>query len=238
MDRFNKDDLIVLYVLSHNYYKSPACLNEMGAAWALKKTYMAFLLSKFGFEEIRGCIDANQISIKLDEGDNSNLKHRLFELKEMLTEEFKLRIMSNTSWERKRDKFLSEIENIRKNSVSLENEVEKDEINNNARNMSKDASVMLIYAATEEDGQILVVPYIDGTSIEIGDINFIKDGLPREVARWKGAIAELEKNEYIKKSGKNGEIYEITNMGYKCVDVLKEKYSIKTKEDIQKYIDN
>ena len=33
----NKNDLLVLFVLSDNYYKSPACLNEMGAAWVLKK---------------------------------------------------------------------------------------------------------------------------------------------------------------------------------------------------------
>ena len=56
-------------MLSDNYYKSPACLNEMGAAWVLKKEYRSILLPGFDYKEIEGAINPRKIGIKLDDDD-------------------------------------------------------------------------------------------------------------------------------------------------------------------------
>ena len=40
-------------MLSKNYYNSPACLNEMGAAWVLKSDYQSILIPPFDFENIK-----------------------------------------------------------------------------------------------------------------------------------------------------------------------------------------
>lgn len=110
---FTTNELLVVYILSNNYYKSVACLNEMGAAWVLKKDYMSLLLPGFEFEKIKGAIDPCQIGIKLD-GDEEFTKHRLGELKDMCVKLFNLEAITATRWERKRDEFIASINNLRR----------------------------------------------------------------------------------------------------------------------------
>ena len=111
VNSFQNLDLHVIYVLSHNYYSRPACLNEMGAVWALKQRWTAMLLPGFGFEDVQGCIAPLKIGIKLDDLEMDILKHRLGELKDNLISEFDLRQVNNSYWERKRDAFIERIRN-------------------------------------------------------------------------------------------------------------------------------
>lgn len=69
-------------VLSENYYKSPACLNEMGASWILNKKYTAILTPNFKFTEIKGAINPHQLSFKMNDFI------RLYEFLESTAEEF------------------------------------------------------------------------------------------------------------------------------------------------------
>lgn len=59
------NNVFVIFMLSYNYYKSIPCLNEMGAAWALKKKHQSILLPGFEYTQIRGAIDPYNISFKL-----------------------------------------------------------------------------------------------------------------------------------------------------------------------------
>lgn len=113
---FQNSNLHVIYILSKEYYDSPACLNEMGASWVLRHKWTSILLPKFDFNQIEGCIDKNQISIKLDDTDKDLLNRRLDELKNDIIEEFKLSELSSSYWERKRNEFLSKITEISKNN--------------------------------------------------------------------------------------------------------------------------
>ena len=113
---FQNSNLHVIYLLSKEYYDSPACLNEMGASWVLRHKWTSILLPKFDFSQIEGCIDKNQISIKLDDTDKDLLNLRLEELKNDIIEEFKLSEFNSSYWERKRNEFLSKITEISKNS--------------------------------------------------------------------------------------------------------------------------
>lgn len=118
VDIFQNYELHVIYMLSHNYYKSAASLNEMGAAWALKQRWTAILLPDFDFKEISGCIDKEQISIKLDEENEPMLRYRLDALKDALISEFGLENIPIAVWERKREAFLGVISNLTRNEVS------------------------------------------------------------------------------------------------------------------------
>jgi hypothetical protein len=109
VNEFQKSELHVVYIFSKNYYSSAAALNEMGAAWAMKHKWTGILLPGFSFEQLDGCIDKNQISIKLDDPSTVMLKQRLNELKDDLVSEFELEPMDGIRWERKRDRFLEDI---------------------------------------------------------------------------------------------------------------------------------
>ena len=67
----------VVYAFSDNYYSSVATLNEMGAAWVMRCKWTGLLLPGFIFDKLAGCIDKNQICIKLDDPDIITLKQRL-----------------------------------------------------------------------------------------------------------------------------------------------------------------
>lgn len=112
-NEFQTNNLIVLYILSDHYYDSAACLNEMGAAWVLKKTYTSILLPEFNYQEIEGAIDPCKIGIKLD-ADQEELKYRLGELKDLLINQFSLRLISQGKWERYRDKYINEVQHLKK----------------------------------------------------------------------------------------------------------------------------
>lgn len=74
----------IVFVLSENYYESVACLNEMGACWVLNKSYTTVLTPNFEFKNIKGAINPNQISFKLNDLD------RLYEFLENRNDEFNL----------------------------------------------------------------------------------------------------------------------------------------------------
>lgn len=112
VNEFQHSDLHVIYALSKTYYSRPACLNEMGAAWAMKQKWTAILLPGFDFIDIDGCIDSTQVSIKLDAQDRDTLRFRLGELKDNLIAEFGLRKISDYLWEKKRNEFLDAVSKV------------------------------------------------------------------------------------------------------------------------------
>ena len=89
----------------------------MGATWALKHKWDGILLPGFEFEDIKGCIDKTQISIKLDDTDKRMLNYQLGLLKNKIAKEFGLNLINEAIWERKRDEFLDKIDHINEKKV-------------------------------------------------------------------------------------------------------------------------
>ena len=108
---FRNYDIYVIFMLSQNYYNSPACLNEMGAAWVLKSDYTSVLLPGFSYQEIEGAVNPNKIGFKLDDEDEL-LKRRLGELIHILAERTGKSI-PEMLWERKRNDFVEDIKSTK-----------------------------------------------------------------------------------------------------------------------------
>lgn len=100
------EDVIVLIVLSNNYYDSVACLNEMGAVWMGGKSHYVMLLPSFEFSEMEGAIDPRKISLKI------NNKDRLTEFKDEIVKIFNLNNIKASIWEDDRDKFIKQINEL------------------------------------------------------------------------------------------------------------------------------
>lgn len=110
--QFQTSDLHVVYAFSDNYYSSVATLNEMGAAWVMRCKWTGLLLPGFIFDKLAGCIDKNQICIKLDDPDIITLKQRLRQFRDDIIKEFGLESIDEDEWEEKRDDFLDKIKII------------------------------------------------------------------------------------------------------------------------------
>lgn len=96
------EKVLVLFVLSENFYKSPICLCEMGATWMKTNEHIPILIPPFDFGDIQGVIPLTQ-GFKI----NDSLKLNLF--KEKLEKKFQLTPIDNSSWERKRNRSLTRI---------------------------------------------------------------------------------------------------------------------------------
>ena len=114
--QFEDYNLYVVLMLSRNYYKSPACLNEMGAAWVLKADYQAILLPGFTYKSINGAVDPQKISFKLN--DAKERASRLTELKNKVVELLGLAGIDEVIWERHKNEFT---ETVDKTSAALKN---------------------------------------------------------------------------------------------------------------------
>jgi len=96
------EEVLVLFVLSENFYSSPVCLCEMGATWIKTSEHIPILIPPFDFENIKGVIPLTQ-GFKI----NDSLKLNLF--KEKLEKVFDINPIDFTSWERKRDRIIKRI---------------------------------------------------------------------------------------------------------------------------------
>lgn len=208
-DEFENNNLIVIFVLSDNYYKSAPCLNEMGAAWMKKNDYYTVLLPNFEFASIKGAVNPNRIGIKLD-GDLDELKARLGELKDLLISALELKPVLQTKWERNRNDFISKTRNI----MNLAKTTDKASEKSIKATISQDAELLLAYACEDKRGTIMLLDYLSKTTLTTAGWNFIGDDLSsRNIARWTAALEELETNSFVIANTKRN-IYQITNKGY------------------------
>lgn len=106
--KFEQHNVFVIFLLSKQYYDSPACLNEMGAAWALRSQYSTFVLPGFEIPNIKGAINPRQMAIDLS--DAKRVRGKISQLKDRLIEYFHLpETEDDTIWEEDRNKFIEKI---------------------------------------------------------------------------------------------------------------------------------
>ena len=104
--QFNEFELIVLFVHSPRLYQSPVSLNEMGAAWILKKECYSFLTKDCSFNDLKGVIDSKVIAFKAGQEDTYANLH---DFEEMLYEEFGLEKQSGAAAEYIRTTFINAV---------------------------------------------------------------------------------------------------------------------------------
>ena len=104
-EQFLNYSLYVLIVHSENYYKSPICLNEMGATWIMDCDCTSILLPGFDYKRMTGVINNDTIAIKLDNNDEE-IKDKLNELYCKIKEKFNVPPISDVNWEKYRNDFI------------------------------------------------------------------------------------------------------------------------------------
>lgn len=111
---FYKHDLYVIFVHSPRFYSSAVSLNEMGAAWVLKTGFCSILTNDMEYGKMLGVVNNANISIKVNEKEAPALLNDLYK---QLAAVFSLQEMDMNKWERKRDQFLSLVQNLKYEEV-------------------------------------------------------------------------------------------------------------------------
>ncbi|QUC66924.1 toll/interleukin-1 receptor domain-containing protein [Aristaeella hokkaidonensis] len=129
-EQFTNYDLHMLFLLSDNYYESPDCLNEMGAAWVTKADSDIILLPGFSPDKIRGCIGQDMMAVYCD-GDDEILMDRIKQLRDKVCGEFELNKPDDRRWGRIRDALLKKLqkkEEIQRTETATQNQIPEFEI--------------------------------------------------------------------------------------------------------------
>ena len=201
---FNEHELYIIFVHSPNYYNSPVCLNEMGAAWVLKNSFCSFLLPQFNYSDMKGVVDSSKISIKID-GERRNVQNLINDLYDDLSGIFSIRRDTSVVWESARDDFIDRMNSIQVVSHSM---------------ISKEAKEILVAAEKDVKGAVLISRELKGLTVQAGDKVMNTAGIRREEARMEAAVKELISNGFISHS--DGNVFQITDAGYILLDNIKE----------------
>lgn len=229
-DCFLKYDIHVIFIHSHEYYESAVCLNEMGAAWALKSNQTSFLLPGFNFNEMKGVVNDDSIAIKLD-NDVEEVKDKLNQLRSQLTEEFSLPPIPDITWEQSRNRFI-ELVNVKTESAPNNT--------NKLREIQNDNETSTINGTKDELIQLfnklygLTCNYREAVSDNnIKQINEYSKALKKHVQRIS-FFSERNKNKEKLLSEMASDVVQLFHEYLENYNLWKQLYTEKNEAEIQK----
>lgn len=104
--------------------------------------------------------------------------------------------------------------------INLENSVKPAEPETRLSELGEEARILLKEASLDSHGQILYVRSMSGTTIRANDKNLIPSTDRREVAKWEAALDELKNKALLIERGRNGEVFEVSNLGYQVAEMV------------------
>ncbi len=212
---FQDHDLFVMFIHSPRYYKSPMSLNEMGAAWVLKTDFCSFLTTDMKYDMMKGVVNDNTISIKVDAEDTPS---RLTELKDKLSAIFILNPIDSNKWERKRQAFLDKVLAINYEPVTAVDETPSVEFN------QEELQIFSKWANNRTDTTYMVAKTRAGLNVFFGSHNGYTFPYGEPMAEFEDFMQRLLSAGFIKidrYDSKNRQIiYAITKQGYDYAKTL------------------
>lgn len=228
------NDLYVIFMLSDNYYDSPASLNEMGAAWVMQKKYTSVILPGFDIGKIQGAVNPRQMALVLENSEDE-LRQKLSEMRDILVDEFGLDEAkpSEARWNRAVKDFIESINSIsEKREENIKGQNKGTPVNFNEADsliplppaeevmkLGRYALILLAYASKDPQAEIEEYKDIRGHHLITNSWDFIgSDDNPRIEAIWMDALDKLIKYNYIKLAGKKDHIYKLTSKAFAVAD--------------------
>jgi len=92
--------------------------------------------------------------------------------------------------------------------------------------ISEPAMQLLIEAAQDNRGMVLRIHSTAGVFIQTNGRNLVESDDPRTRARWEGALKELQSSGLLEDRGYKGEVFSVTDEGYRVADLLRERQTV------------
>jgi hypothetical protein len=87
--------------------------------------------------------------------------------------------------------------------------------------LSEAARELLLEVSQDAHGVVLRVETMGGSEVETNGRDLVEPGNARSAAKWQGAIDELHALGLIEDRSHRGEVFNITDAGYRAADVLR-----------------
>lgn len=85
------------------------------------------------------------------------------------------------------------------------------------------AKRLLLEAAQDSEGIVLKVRSDSGLTILTNGQELVESKQPRDAARWEATLRELRDLQLLHERGRNGEVFAVTDEGYRVADLLREE---------------
>lgn len=212
-----KDNTLVLSILSENFFDSPVCLCEMGAAWVLSNQQIPILIPPFSYSNMKGVLSPTTKGIIINDKEGINL------LKKTLLDIFEITHKQewHNQWEKKRDKILERISQyINKAESNVVIDIPLESKSQEEKKIGAIAKELLLESVNHNS--LIQTVQMHGCMY----INAGKRGhsltTPREQALYEEALQELEENQFIQATDYKRSTFKITQQGYNFTDKLNE----------------
>ena len=117
--KFLDYNIYVVYVFSNEFFDSPYCLNEMGAAWVLQVDNSIIITRDMDERKIDGVVNKGKTRISFKDSD-LQLESRMIELREKLTDFVGLLKVKEIDWRRYYVEFIRKLKDgIQQNAQLL-----------------------------------------------------------------------------------------------------------------------
>lgn len=111
-NEFN-NDVLALFILTKTFFERPVCMCEMGAAWVKAGKSIPIIIPPLGYEDIKGVIKEKQ-------GFKINDEEKLNSFYSMLKKTFRLAELDINVWQRKRNNFITSVNNLINSDATLQ----------------------------------------------------------------------------------------------------------------------
>ena len=197
------DAELLIGIVTPASLKSAYVMFELGARWGAGKRMIPLLASGATPNHLGGplaglnALDASQIG-------------QLYQLLEETAQHLSVDLEKASS-------YAANVEELAKSAVTQSSPLEQEEpANANTVQLSEDAKELLIEATNDQTGYIEAALGI----VETNGKQFGERRNPRSEAKWKAALEKLLDQDLIDDISGQGEVFKVTDSGYKLVDNL------------------
>jgi len=108
---FNNNELLVIFMISREFYSSKICVAETGATWVrVANNYIPIIIPPYNYNNIEGVISATQSAITLsDVSINTKIEKLKADIEGFLGIEDKV---EQVEWNRRKEKFINHVNEI------------------------------------------------------------------------------------------------------------------------------
>jgi len=89
--------------------------------------------------------------------------------------------------------------------------------------LSADAKTLLLEAAADQSGMVLVVETFGGLQISTNSKELVDEQSPRAEARWRAAVDELVRGGFLEDRVGKGEVFSVTHAGYAAAELFQQQ---------------
>lgn len=187
---FKENELLVIFILSKEFYKSNVCLAEMGATWVTTENYIPIILPPLDYSDVNGAVDHMKNSICLSD---LNLSTKLDKFKDTVEDFIGIEDKVQTSeWTRYKKKFMDSVDDYNKNLKEVLVEIEdirtldnklllKINAENNTKNTYMCEDIKAILKIKDSEDVIIEIDDWTVSSLELNPLEKISFFISKEL---------------------------------------------------------